>query len=257
MTGILFTARLGSSRLPKKHLVEASSKTFIEWLILRYQRMFEREISKGSVKLILVTSDEPLNKAFEKVLRPYNVDVFFGSISNIPIRHLSCANRYDLKNIISIDGDDILCSPTASRLVYEKLNTGIGNDIVSSIGLPLGMNSSGYTTSYLRKCMQEITTDEKIETGWGRIFINPQKCEIKTGDHDIYDKLRFTLDYPEDAKFFQTVINFLGDKLYDISDENLIKIVKEQEFDKINSHLFEIYWNNYNSLKEQESQNGK
>ncbi|MEQ9146869.1 MAG: hypothetical protein RLP13_01245, partial [Cytophagales bacterium] len=167
MTGILFTARLGSSRLPKKHLIEASGKTFIEWLILRYQNVFKTEINKGNVRFILATSDEPLNRAFEATLEPYNIDVFFGNISNIPMRHLNCADHYDLQNIISIDGDDVLCSPVASYLVYEKLRAGTENDIVASIGLPLGMNSSGYTVSYLRKCMM-TARDQKIETDWGR-----------------------------------------------------------------------------------------
>lgn len=255
MIGILFTARLGSHRLPKKHLIEANNKSFIEWLVLRFTEEFKEEIEKKEVKLIIATSDEPDNKLFEEVLFNYNADVFYGAVANIPRRHLECADHYQLTHIISIDGDDILCSTKGAKTVYNNFKKHPQKDIISVFGLPIGMNSSGYKVSYLRKCLS-IDNQDKIETGWGRIFIDPDKMDIKIGDYDIYDKLRFTLDYTDDANFFYTVINFLDDQVLKISDEELIKVVQTNKFDEINSHLFDIYWSNFNTLKQDEQNNG-
>jgi spore coat polysaccharide biosynthesis protein SpsF (cytidylyltransferase family) len=58
MTGIFVTARLGSTRLPQKHLIDVHKRTFIEWLVGRYVYGFREEISRGEVKVVIVTSTE-------------------------------------------------------------------------------------------------------------------------------------------------------------------------------------------------------
>ncbi|MDQ7949574.1 MAG: hypothetical protein REI78_07645 [Pedobacter sp.] len=256
MVGILFTARLGSSRLSRKHLFEAGGRTFIEWLTGRFIREFKTEIENGAVKLVLATSDQPENNAFQQVLDPLGVDVFYGAVSNIPQRHLSCAQKFKMDQIISIDGDDILCSTQAARKIFETFTKGTTSDIVETAGLPLGMNCSGYTVAYLDRSLKNYQ-QEKIETGWGRVFIDPKKEIIKCGNHDIYDKLRLTLDYEDDMLFFTAVINFLGDKVMDIDDEDLISTIRANKFDEINNHLFDVYWENFNSLKAEEQRNEK
>ena len=255
MIGILFTARLGSSRLPQKHLINANNKSFIEWLVLRFKNEFQPQIDKNKVKLIIATSDEPDNKKFEEIFAGDDVSIFYGAKANIPKRHLDCAGFYQLSHVISIDGDDILCSPRGAKIVYDNFVAHPQQDIISVYGLPIGMNSSGYKVSYLKKCLSH-NGQEKMETGWGRVFIDPDKMDIKIGDHDIYDKLRFTLDYEDDSRFFATVINSLKDKILTISDDELIRFVQENQFDQINSHLFDIYWDNFNTLKAEEQKNG-
>ena len=230
------------------------NKTFMEWLVLRFITRFRSEIDNNEVKLIVATSDEAINKKFEEVLAPYDVSVFYGDLSNIPMRHLKCADFNGLDYIISIDGDDILCSTEAAYAIYKGFVEHPEKDMISVYGLPLGMNSSGYKVSYLRKSLAESNPDV-AEVGWGRIFVNPDKMEIKVGEWDIYDKLRFTLDYDDDAAFFAEVIKYLKEEVLNISDEKLISVVQQQRFDEINSHLFDIYWDNYNSLKESENQN--
>ncbi|QQL50839.1 cytidylyltransferase domain-containing protein [Mucilaginibacter ginkgonis] len=252
MVGILFTARLGSSRLSKKHLFEANSRTFIEWLTGRFANEFRTEIENGEVKLVLATSSEPENTAFEKVLKPLGVEVFYGANSNIPQRHLSCAQKFNMDQIISIDGDDILCSTYAARQVFQAFVNVTSADIIEAVGLPLGMNCSGYTVAYLDQSLKNYKQEKKIETGWGRVFVNPKKEVIRCGNYDIYDKLRLTLDYEDDRVFFATVIDFFGDKILDIKDEKLIDGIKANKFDEINNHLFDIYWDNFNSLKAEE-----
>lgn len=36
MVGVFITARLGSTRLNEKHLIEVNGKPFIEWLVKRF-----------------------------------------------------------------------------------------------------------------------------------------------------------------------------------------------------------------------------
>ena len=255
MTGILITARVGSSRLPQKHFIEANGKPFIKWLVLRLQNAFKKELDSKKVKIVIATSVKPENKEFEK--RTGSIaEVFYGDDDNIPHRHFQCATHLGFSNIISIDGDDILCSVRGAYEVYKNLNADSAIDICSTTGLPLGMNVSGYSVAYLEKCLKG-KENNKMETGWGRVFVNHREKKIKMGEHNIHSSLRFTLDYEDDATFFSAIINDLKERIVSISDEDLIKFVEQKKYFKINSHLSEQYWKNFNESKELEQRNEK
>lgn len=249
MTGILFIARLGSTRLSQKHLIKANGKTFIEWLLLRFAAQFEHEIRNGSVKLIVTTSDEPENRLFESVLADYHIDIFYGSKENIPLRQLECAEAYGLTEIISVDGDDILCSPFAGRAVLEKLK--VEETIVKTSGLPIGLNVWGYQTAILSDALKQFSSaSRKLETGWGRIFDGLPVFDIKY--NEAITGLRFTLDYPADADFFSSIINHLGEKVVSIKDADLIQFVQKHSYQDLNKDMETQYFENFYNQKQSE-----
>ena len=167
MVGIFITARLGSTRLSHKHLIKIEGKPMIKWLVDRFDFGFKNEILEQKIKIFITTSDKEENRLFETVFENSNVKIFYGSNSNIPLRHLQCAKAHNIDYILSVDGDDILCSIEASKIVIKKLlETG---NLVKTIGLPLGMNVMGYSTLFLERSLDQNKI-EKLETGWGKIF---------------------------------------------------------------------------------------
>lgn len=249
MTGILFIARLGSTRLANKHLIEVNHKTFIEWLISRYAFEFKKEIENGEVKLILATSNNAENKQFELILKNLPVSVYFGNEENIPLRQSDCSDKYGLTNIISVDGDDVLCSVNAGRKIYDYLNDG-DKTIAKTSGLPFGMNLMGYKADFLKRMVAKASV--KMETGWGRIFEGEPIHEIIMGNYSGNENLRLTLDYELDAQFFKTVISYCGDNIVSMNDDNLIRIILENQFFEINKSLHDEYWYNFNLQKNAE-----
>ena len=253
MIGLLILARMGSNRLSQKHLIEAHQKPLLYWLIRRFEHEFEQEIKSKKVCLVIATSEKPENKGFSVVTENTFCNLFQGADDNIPLRHLQCANHFNLTHVISIDGDDILCSTHAAHIVYEQMIKDAKYNYFTVSGLPLGMNLSGYAVSYLEESMRiHAQSHKKLETDWGRIFKTPATWQQTLGNYDIMGDLRFTLDYPEDAAFFCEVINQLKEKIISILDEELIKFVIEKELYKINAFLKEQYWSNYNSEKQKE-----
>lgn len=251
MIGLLITARMGSSRLPQKHLVQANQKPLLYWLIARFEHEFEKEIKEQKACLVIATSDKPDNKNFSVATENTTCNIFQGSDDNIPLRHLQCAKHFNLTHVISIDGDDILCSTHAARNVYDQMIKDNQHNYFSVTGLPLGMNLSGYAVSYLEDCLH-AQNHKKLETGWGRIFQHPNIWQQSLGSYDIMGDLRFTLDYPEDATFFCEVVNKLKEKIVAIKDEELINFVTENQLYKINTFLKEKYWSNYCTEKQKE-----
>jgi len=250
MIGIFFTARLGSTRLAQKHLIDVGGRSFIQWLVGRYINEFDREIKENDVKIFITTSVDPLNKEFENVFLPEEVTVFYGSDANIPLRHLECATANDIEYIISVDGDDILCSSSAAKMVVEKLRA--GSEMVQTKGLPLGMNVMGYRSSFLKSSLSGHS-QVKLETGWGKIFDQNKIEVIEIPGFEKDNQLRMTLDYEDDASFFKTVIASIGNEILTISDKDLVDRININNWQKLNIGLNNIYWENFNKQKLEEN----
>lgn len=256
MIAVLITARAGSMRLAQKHLVVANHKPLLYWLIRRFESEFSKEIGQKKLCLAIATSEKPGNEIFSIATQGTSCTIIRGSDDNIPLRHLQCAKTLNADYIISVDGDDILCSAKAARAIFEKMIANESYDTFATSGLPLGMNVWGYSAAFLEKSLLG-QKDKKLETGWGRIFVNAKQYTATLGNHDIMGDLRFTLDYQEDADFFCAVINKLGEKVVAISDEELITFVQKNELYKINAALKELYWSNYNQQKQNEQDEKK
>lgn len=248
-TGILVTSRLGSTRLKKKHLLEVNGKPILYYLLSRLISEFKKEIEQNLVQVVIATSDESENQEFEG-FGQFGAGVFYGSINNIPLRHLQTAKALEFDNIISIDGDDILCSVTGARSIYETLKSGA--KYVKTINLPFGMNSAGYTTIFLEDSLAGNHGDF-LETGWGRIFDPEQIVEVDTRFPVNNDSLRFTLDYEMDFVFFKAIIEDFREGIITASDKDIVDLVISRELYKLNESISQAYWQNFseNVAKEQ------
>lgn len=247
-TGIFITARLGSTRLSRKHLLTAAGRPLMSYLLGRILIEFEREISENSVCAVIATSDEPENRDFERVIDG-GVLVFYGSANNIPLRHLQAAKSLGLDLIVAVDGDDILCSVKGMRTIHDELVRGA--EYVKTSGLPFGMNSLGYSTCFLEKSLSGHNT-KTLETGWGRIFDETKLKEIGIPFPFQDNSLRFTLDYNEDFEFFRSVIENLGKDIETASDEEIVKRVIKAKLFKINERVSTEYWKNFYRNMEKE-----
>lgn len=218
-------------------------------LLDRISREFASEIAGGGAEILIVTTPDPENKDFE-AFSGAGVSVFYGNRDNIPLRHLECARAHGLDALVSVDGDDILCSAAAMREVYEALKQGA--DYAATSGLPLGMNVHGYRASFLEKSIEGHGSGV-LETGWGRIFDPAAKKEIPMALSGAAENLRFTLDYEADFEFFARVIEGMGEAIADAADEEIVRFVEEHGLAAVNAHLNDEYFENFNRMVAEES----
>jgi spore coat polysaccharide biosynthesis protein SpsF (cytidylyltransferase family) len=249
-SGIFITARLGSTRLPQKHFKIVNGKEIIRFLVERTIKEFSKEIIEESVIVSIVSGNEKMNKALDE--RVPECDCYFGNDNNIPLRHLEAADHYGVDCIVSVDGDDILCSPAAMRAVFNGLNN--GRQYVKTEGLPLGLNVMGYRREFLRSSLGK-TDSAVLETGWGRIF---DEDELKIFSFECRNDpfLRFTLDYEEDFDFFNRILTDETIDFLNCSDNCLVEKVLKNKIYEINRSIAETYWDNFNAEMDKEKENG-
>ena len=248
--GYFLTARLGSSRLPRKHLLEANGYALLEVLARRILRAFAAEFRSGDASLVIVTSDEPENREFER-FSTLGADVFYGSKQNIPLRHLQAAQALKHDAIVAVDGDDILCSTDAMRAVRDGLSR--GEAYATTSDLPLGMNAFGYNRGFLQGALRG-NEQNTLETGWGRIFDAAKLVTYPMRLRgEIPEDLRFTLDYPEDYAFFRAIIEYFGERVLSASDQEIADYVVAQRLSKITAPIAEKYWQDFRAVRDRES----
>ena len=138
--GLLVTARMGSTRLLDKHLKPLHGRPALSYLLERIENTFETPMLEGFAQVFIATGRASGNTALG-IFSNDHVHLFYGDDDNIPLRHLQLAKAHSLDAIVSIDGDDLFCSPEAMHAVYEGLMQ--GNPLLKTTGYPFGMNAWG------------------------------------------------------------------------------------------------------------------
>lgn len=251
--GFVITARLGSSRLGRKHLLEVDGRHIITYLIDRIRAGFRREIDAGEAAIVLATTERAEDRAFEAFASP-DVAVFFGSEQNIPLRLLRAAETYRLDGIINAEGDDILCSLGAMRRVYEALVDGA--PYVKTTGLPFGLNSFGLSREFLAGAMRG-REHEVFDTGWLRLFGERQPKHIDIDGTEEQGRLRFSLDYLEDYEFLKRIIQRLGPSVLTATDAQVVDLALRERLYEINRMRIDEYWKNFASGMESEERKAR
>jgi spore coat polysaccharide biosynthesis protein SpsF (cytidylyltransferase family) len=244
--GLLVTARMGSTRLLDKHLKPLLGRPALSYLLVRIENTFKTPMSEGLAQAFIATGSASANAALD-IFSNDHVHLFHGDDDNIPLRHLQLAKAHSLDAIVSIDGDDLFCSPEAMQAVYEGLMQ--GQALVKTTGYPFGMNVWGYSCAALQ---QAVSTQDHglLETGWGRAF---DAIEAKTIELDCADaeKVRATLDYPLDLDFFSAAMLQIPE-WQTLSTPEFVSNIVAQDLHLINSSLHDVYWQNFHAQMNQE-----
>ncbi len=249
---VAILVRLGSKRLPSKHLLPYDNQTYLGILCQRLMTQFSL-IANGKIDLIICSGKDTVNDPLTAWCEKNKIQLFRGNDQHIPKRLAECVEAFELDGIIAVDGDDILVAPESIVAAKEILE--MGQTIVQTKGFPFGMNVSGYNGEFLKEKTKEWK-EEKLETGWGRAFHDCALKEVKAKDNfDAYDHHRYTLDYEEDALFFKAIFDFFKDQIYVLSTSDIVRHVEEKSFYIINKTVHQDYWLNFKSEMISESKN--
>ena len=237
-------ARLGSKRLNDKHLININDQPIISYLIQRIKKEFVKEIKNEQIEIFILTGNRRINKQLGQIAIENDISIYFGHNTNIPRRMFGIIKEKFFNFIISVDGDDILCAPEGMRQVYNSILE--GNQYVKTVGYPFGMNSMGMTKNFLSNSLNG-KGDRNLETGWGWIF-DEKQCKNIGDTIPSDERLRFTLDYPDDLVFFKNIINSNLDVL-SVSTSDLINFVLKNKIYFKNMDLNKEYWEKFKTQK--------
>ena len=203
-SAVIITARLSSSRLPRKILADIGGHTVLELLVRRLRLASLPEI------MVLTTTTEKEDDELAAAASELGVTVFRGETRDILERWRGAAIANDLDLLVTCDGDDMFCDPVHVDKVIDT-HRRTGAEYITCTGLPFGAAPTGIARTGLeRVCARKQDTETE---GQGRFFAVPgivTRAEVAAPKMLEHPTCRMTLDYPEDLAFFQTVLSVLG-----------------------------------------------
>jgi len=199
-TGFFITVRLGSTRLPRKALLEIGGRSVLGHTIDRLRRCRKTDA------IVVCTSTNPQDDPLVEAARREGVESFRGDEEDVLLRMRDAARHFAADYVLNVGGDCPLIDPVyADRVVeaYERR----GADLIRALDLPHGAYGYGLRPDALE---QAVAIKDTINTAaWGRYFTDTDLFSVYDLPIDAAHRrpdLRMTLDYPEDLAFLQAVI---------------------------------------------------
>lgn len=239
---VLITARLGSSRLPGKMLADLRGRSVLAVLVERLR------LAQRPAGMVLATTQEPEDDALEAAARELGLDVYRGETNDVLMRWLGAAKATDAELLVCCDGDDVFCDAAHVDRVIE-CHEATGADYITCEGLPFGTAPNGVGRAGLeRVCARKQDTDTE---GQGRFFNDPSLIRrevVHAPEAMRHDTARMTLDYPEDLRFSEAVLDGLAADGPSPPLEHIVAFLHEHpEVVAINASLQEEYWARFNA----------
>lgn len=231
-TGIIIQARMGSTRLPGKVLLNLAGQPVLWHIVNRCSQLSVN-------RLIIATSTLPQNRPIVKFCRQHRLLVFTGSETDVLSRYYLCAQKYQLDVILRVSGDCPLTDPFIMNRCLTSLMRCRGDFCTTNqanISLPVGLGASAFTFSALHQASQKARTELDREHVDPYIYAYPEQfhgCPIKLPLR-FSAPFRLTLDEPADYR----LLNRLFDKLY--SPRHGISTVKVLAYLKAHPHVAAI-----------------
>lgn len=205
--GIFVPCRLNSTRLKKKLLLNLyNGKKVIEVLLSNLSK--SKFIDKKNI--IVCTTKSKLDKKLSKFVRQKGYKVFEGSEKNIIKRFYDANQNYKFDLIAEVDGDDIFTDiQVLDKLIMKAISSNY--DYIYTESLPLGLNCKIISKKGLEKIYKNLITKNN-QNGYMLYFLNHPYIKKKIFFYRSNIKGRFTLDYIEDFRFFNSLYKFLNKK---------------------------------------------
>ena len=214
MTGVVLQARLDSSRLPGKALLDLKGKTTV------YRAMDALRGISQAERFILATdtqSAELLGPQAEAA----GFELFIGSKENVLARYAAAAQAYGLDIVVRATGDNPLVS---SELAEESiaLQRESGADYTALKGAPLGTGVEVVRAEALLAAAAEATDPYETEHVCPFLYRRPERFKLLIPTVEArrsFPSGRVTLDTLDDYRYIARIFDALySDKPIGIDD---------------------------------------
>jgi spore coat polysaccharide biosynthesis protein SpsF len=236
---IIIQARMGSTRLPGKVMLNIDDKPMIGYQIER--------LKKTNLPIIVATSIAEVNKPLVDYVKSLGIDIFRGSEHNVLERYFNAAKHYNANHIIRITGDNPLVDPNFIIEQLEIIEIEHSRYYISEgkdRKLPLGMSFEMFPFSILQEAYFRATTIYEKE------HVTPYFHQNFSGDIITYSlnylknnsNLRLTVDTEADFLLIEELITKFD--CHNKTIEDIIEIFNHHpHLEKINSRVRQKKWN--------------
>ena len=207
---IYVQARTGSSRFPGKVLSYIDNKPYLVKLVQRLR------LTKPADDVVIITSNNTQDNEIESICIDNRIPCFRGSETDLLDRHYKANQIYKADIVVKIPSDCPFSDPETNARVINLLKASSLLDYVSNYHPPTfpdGLDVEAFTAEALAQAWTHSNQEHEREHTTPYIWDQPEKYNIGNIVNPLGDQFmthRWTLDYPEDMQFIQTVYRELN-----------------------------------------------
>ena len=199
---VILQARMSSSRLPGKVLMNINGKPMIYWQI---QRILKSLLVS---QLVVATSVDSADDPLANFLENNSVKLHRGSLDNVLSRFIEVAEKYPHDALIRLTGDCPLVMPKLIDLMvdkfYEQDIDYLSNTLEPTF--PDGLDVEIVRCGVLQKLSTYSLGNRELEHVTYGIHSRPDVFKLSNFSNESDRSLdRWTVDYQEDLDFVQAV----------------------------------------------------
>lgn len=211
-------ARMGSTRLPGKVLMDLAGRPVLSRVIARLGRAERLDA------VVIATTTEPADDAIEEFCAERGWPCFRGSENDVLDRYYQAARAHQADVVVRITSDCPLIDPVlVDHIVDEFLQTDASVDYVSN-SLP--------TDTFPRGLDVEVVRFEALKRAWTEakdarfrehvtlyIYSHPETFRLRGVVNDVdLSHMRWTVDTKEDLALVRSVYRHFGDDQFSWRD---------------------------------------
>ena len=234
-TTAIIQARVDSTRLPRKILLDLAGKTVLERVIERVQK------SKYIDGIIVATTSLSQDLEIVQLCERIKISVYQGSETDVLDRFYQAAKKYGVKNIVRITSDCPLIDAHIIDqviLLYQKSKADYTANIMEET-YPDGEDAEIFSYISLEYAWKHAKLSSEREHVTSFIRRNPQLFTLQNlSNKENLSSMRWTLDEKKDYKFLKRVFELLyKNKEYFDMDDILALLKKNSNLQKINANV--------------------
>lgn len=200
----IIQARMGSTRLQGKVLIDIQGKPLLEHVIdrVRMARLIDR--------MVIATTFNEKDKAIIEFAKNLNIPYYVGSEDDVLDRFYQAAKKYKAATIVRITPDDPFKDPEViDKVISYYLKYKDGLDYVSNTikpTYPEGLDVEVFSFEALEKAWKEAKKPSEREHVTPYIWNHPELFRLtNVENNEDLSHLRWTLDTEADLRFTQEI----------------------------------------------------
>lgn len=240
--GIIIQARMTSTRLPGKILMDVGGIPLLEFIIRRLETL------TNNIDLIVATTTDSEDDKIVKLCESINIPYYRGARENVLNRYVECAKKYNIEVVIRVCSDCPFIDPSGINELIKIYHQNPTTDLVHNkhkSGYPLGTGAELVTLKALEIAERNANKEYQKEHVLPYILENSDKFYIiKVNAPDYLRRFNYylTVDFPEDLKLIREIVRRIeGNKKEKTPLGKIIKLLDENpSLVNINSNCMRV-----------------
>jgi spore coat polysaccharide biosynthesis protein SpsF len=234
-TLIIIQARMGSSRLPGKVLMEIDSKPLLWYMISRLRKL------KNPADLLLATTDSSKDTPLVKFSEEIKIKIYRGSENDVLDRFYQGAKLFCPDIVVRVTGDCPLIDPSVideGLAIFNKNSY----DYLSNVHPPTypdGYDVEIFTFQALEKAWKEAKKTSEREHVTPFIWNHPELFNLGNYQNDIdYSNYRLTVDEAQDFELIKNIILYFKSNWQELKMKEIISFLDQRkDLKKLNAQF--------------------